>query len=154
MCTLDALIIEKMFLCVNYVFMRGIILKTNFKTYFYVVKVHVHVHIRWESFERIQFVIYFENDVTVFQALMPLLLRAAADSPEEPWNSCSKAAIVNISSILGSLGENKTGGMYGYRPSKVSTVVLTRNFVRARFFKRVTPVVPLRPLKISSNVKF
>ena len=58
---------------------------------------------------------------------MPLLLRAAADSPEES-DSCSKAAIVNISSILGSVGENKTGGMYGYRPSKVSDVVCTRLF--------------------------
>lgn len=55
-----------------------------------------------------------------FQSLMPLLLRAAS-LYNEP-DSCNKAAIVNISSILGSIAENKSGGMYGYRPSKVSEV--------------------------------
>lgn len=55
-----------------------------------------------------------------FQSLMPLLLRAASlyNGPD----SCNRAAIVNISSILGSIAENRSGGMYGYRPSKVSKV--------------------------------
>nr|XP_022344163.1 uncharacterized protein LOC111137142 [Crassostrea virginica] len=73
-----------------------------------------------------QFDVNAVGPLLLTQALMPLLLRAAADSPEEP-DSCSKAAIVNISSILGSVGENKTGGMYGYRPSKAALNMITKS---------------------------
>lgn len=61
----------------------------------------------------------------VTQSLMPLLLRAAS-LYNEP-DSCNKAAIVNISSILGSIAENKSGGMYGYRPSKAAMNMVTKS---------------------------
>ena len=66
---------------------------------------------------------------------MLLLLRATADSPEEP-NSCSKAAIVNISSILGSLGEKKTGGGGGVKvpPLKGQPLGFCQGFLKGPVF--------------------
>ncbi|XP_062592212.1 C-signal-like [Saccostrea cucullata] len=61
----------------------------------------------------------------VTQSLLPMLLKAS-ESRDTPV-SCSKAAIVNISSILGSITENRSGGMYGYRPSKAALNMITKS---------------------------
>jgi NAD(P)-dependent dehydrogenase (short-subunit alcohol dehydrogenase family) len=55
----------------------------------------------------------------VFQALAPLLKAAGAANASLPLG-VSKAAVINISSILGSIETNKDGGFYPYRCSKVA----------------------------------
>ena len=52
---------------------------------------------------------------------MPLLKKAAHQNTKATMG-VGKAAIINMSSILGSIGLNKEGAMYGYRVSKVNIV--------------------------------
>ena len=52
------------------------------------------------------------------QALLPLL-KKAADAVGGTGLSCSRAAIVNITSRMGSIDDNTSGGSYPYRTSKV-----------------------------------
>ena len=49
---------------------------------------------------------------------MPLLKKGAANQADKPM-SVSRAAIINISSVLGSITQNDSGGFYPYRCSKV-----------------------------------
>lgn len=49
---------------------------------------------------------------------MPLLKQAAMKNSDKPFG-CSKAAVINMSSILGSISLNTDGGLYPYRCSKV-----------------------------------
>jgi NAD(P)-dependent dehydrogenase (short-subunit alcohol dehydrogenase family) len=49
---------------------------------------------------------------------VPLLKRAAQNKSSELL-SASRAAVINVSSILGSIAENSQGGLYPYRASKV-----------------------------------
>ena len=53
------------------------------------------------------------------QSLLPLLRRAASYASNKPlgWE---RAAIINMSSVLGSVSENDGGGLYPYRCSKVA----------------------------------
>lgn len=53
-----------------------------------------------------------------FQAFLPLLKKAAQNKSSESF-SASRAAVINFSSILGSIAENSSGGLYPYRASKV-----------------------------------
>lgn len=53
------------------------------------------------------------------QAFLPLLKKAASNY-EKDGMSINRAAIVNMTSILGSIGDNTQGGYYPYRCSKVS----------------------------------
>jgi NAD(P)-dependent dehydrogenase (short-subunit alcohol dehydrogenase family) len=53
-----------------------------------------------------------------FQAFVPLLKKAAQNKSSESL-SVSRAAVINFSSILGSIAENSQGGLYPYRASKV-----------------------------------
>ncbi|XP_052809194.1 C-factor-like [Mya arenaria] len=62
----------------------------------------------------------------VARAFLPLLKQAASLSPAAPM-SCSRAAIINISSVLASISENSSGGGYAYRPSKAALNMLTTN---------------------------
>jgi len=52
------------------------------------------------------------------QAMLPLLEKACSHDAKAPMG-ISRAAVVNISSILGSVAGNDIGGMYAYRCSKV-----------------------------------
>lgn len=60
------------------------------------------------------------------KALLPLLTQAAAQNPQHPLG-VNKAAVINISSVLGSIGENKQGGFYPYRASKAALNAVTRS---------------------------
>lgn len=53
-----------------------------------------------------------------FQTFLPLLKKAAKKNADCPFG-VSKAAVINMSSILGSLELNTDGGLYPYRCSKV-----------------------------------
>ena len=50
------------------------------------------------------------------------LLKDAADQSEEDAMSVHKAAVINMSSVLGSIAENVEGGLYPYRASKVNLI--------------------------------
>lgn len=50
--------------------------------------------------------------------LLPLLRKATGHNKDKPLGVL-RAAVVNITSILGSITENNTGGYYPYRCSKV-----------------------------------
>lgn len=61
------------------------------------------------------------NFFVVCQAFLPLLKKAAVEQPGEKM-SWSKAAVINMSSLLGSIaytGAHTGGGRYAYRASKV-----------------------------------
>lgn len=60
------------------------------------------------------------------QDLLPLLKEAAASSAIEGL-SCSKAAIINISSRIGSIDDNTSGGYYSYRTSKAAQNMITKS---------------------------
>jgi len=49
---------------------------------------------------------------------MPLL-KKAANAGGSTGLSCARAAVVNVSTRLGSIDDNSSGGMYPYRTSKV-----------------------------------
>ena len=59
------------------------------------------------------------------QSLLPLLKRAAscASSKSLGWE---RAAIINMSSVLGSISDNDGGGLYPYRCSKVALNAATK----------------------------
>ena len=58
------------------------------------------------------------------QAFLPLLKKAASTSADVSGLSCSRAAIVNISTKVASIDDNKSGGGYPYRASKVHISIL------------------------------
>ncbi|KAG8231264.1 hypothetical protein J437_LFUL011118 [Ladona fulva] len=60
------------------------------------------------------------------KALMPLIKKAAASNSSVP-PSVSRGVIVNMSSILGSIASNTTGGLYPYRTSKSALNAATRS---------------------------
>jgi NAD(P)-dependent dehydrogenase (short-subunit alcohol dehydrogenase family) len=60
----------------------------------------------------------FNSVYHAFQAFVPLLKKAVQNKSSESL-SASRAAVVNFSSILGSIAENSQGGLYPYRASKV-----------------------------------
>ena len=60
------------------------------------------------------------------QALMPLIEKAAADNSSMPV-SCSRAAIINISTKVASISDNGMGGIYPYRASKVALNMMSKN---------------------------
>ena len=49
---------------------------------------------------------------------MPLLRQASKNEASKPM-SCSRAAILNMSSKVGSIDDNSSGRNYSYRMSKV-----------------------------------
>lgn len=64
-----------------------------------------------------------------FKALLPLLKQASEANSDKPMGA-ERAAVVNMSSILGSMAENDKGGFYPYRCSKVFSYILSRNFFK------------------------
>ncbi|KAK3084288.1 hypothetical protein FSP39_011115 [Pinctada imbricata] len=72
----------------------------------------------------------FQTNVTgpimVTKTFLPLLKKAASQH-EDKSLSTSRAAVINISSILGSIEENSSGGLHGYRPSKAALNMFTKS---------------------------
>jgi len=60
------------------------------------------------------------------QAFLPLL-KKAAEAEGDSEMSCSRAAIINISSRMGSIQENTSGGSYPYRASKAALNMITKS---------------------------
>ncbi|XP_054721278.1 C-factor-like [Uloborus diversus] len=58
--------------------------------------------------------------------LLPLLKTAASKSNEKKL-SCSRAAVVNITSKMGSLDDNTSGGCYPYRTSKTALNMVSKS---------------------------
>ncbi len=58
----------------------------------------------------------------MLQALIPLLKKAVATAGPTPDYPFGKAIIANMSSLMGSVADNKSGGRYGYRMTKVHVV--------------------------------
>ncbi|CAC5404110.1 unnamed protein product [Mytilus coruscus] len=73
-----------------------------------------------------QFDVNIFGPILVSQALLPYIKQAAKSSTDTSLN-CNRAAIVNMSSILGSMAENQSGGLYPYRTSKAALNMLTKN---------------------------
>ncbi|XP_052060125.1 C-factor-like isoform X1 [Mytilus californianus] len=73
-----------------------------------------------------QFDVNIFGPILVSQALLPYIKQAAKSSTYTSLN-CNRAAIVNMSSILGSIAENQSGGLYPYRTSKAALNMLTKN---------------------------
>ncbi|XP_033229531.1 C-factor [Belonocnema kinseyi] len=64
--------------------------------------------------------------IMLTQTLMPLLKKGAANQADKPM-SVSRAAIINISSVLGSITQNDAGGFYPYRCSKSALNAATKS---------------------------
>lgn len=60
------------------------------------------------------------------KAFVPLLKKASAANKEAPLG-VQRAAIVNMSSILGSIGSNKEGSLYHYRLTKTGLNAATKS---------------------------
>ncbi|XP_058064118.1 C-signal [Anopheles bellator] len=72
---------------------------------------------------------FFTNTVApimLTKELLPLLKRAADRQPEAPLGP-GRACVVNMSSILGSIAENREGGLYAYRSSKAALNAATKS---------------------------
>ncbi|CAL8072820.1 unnamed protein product [Orchesella dallaii] len=64
--------------------------------------------------------------ILMTKAMLPLLEKASASNPNaQP--GIGRAAVVNVSSILGSIGLNDLGGMYAYRCSKAAINAATKS---------------------------
>ncbi|CAL4061122.1 unnamed protein product [Meganyctiphanes norvegica] len=59
--------------------------------------------------------------------LLPLLRSAAEKVVESDHLSASRAAVINMSSILGSIENNDAGGLYPYRASKAALNAVTKS---------------------------
>lgn len=66
------------------------------------------------------------NSYPNHQALIPLLKTASKSNSAQPMG-VKRAAIINMSSILGSISENAQGGLYAYRMSKVALNMTTKS---------------------------
>ncbi|CAG9760053.1 unnamed protein product [Ceutorhynchus assimilis] len=60
------------------------------------------------------------------KALLPVLKTAAANNADGALGS-KKAAVINMTSILGSIAQNNDGGLYPYRCSKASINMATKS---------------------------
>ncbi|XP_013775522.1 uncharacterized protein LOC106460375 [Limulus polyphemus] len=60
------------------------------------------------------------------KAVLPLLKAAATQNDTKPFG-CSRALVVNISSVLGSILSNDSGGLYPYRASKAALNMISKS---------------------------
>ena len=65
--------------------------------------------------------------IMLTKAFIPLLEKAANENANVP-HGIKRAAVINMSSILGSIAMNDNGGMYPYRCSKVCSCK-TKNYI-------------------------
>jgi len=64
--------------------------------------------------------------VMLSQAFWPLLKQTAAASKINGL-SCNKAAIINMSTMMGSISDNTGGGQYAYRAGKAALNMVTKS---------------------------
>ncbi|XP_060529232.1 C-signal isoform X2 [Cylas formicarius] len=64
--------------------------------------------------------------ILLTKVMLPLLKKASASKSSSPLGS-ERAAIVNMSSVLGSITLNKDGGLYAYRCSKAALNMATKS---------------------------
>ncbi|XP_066142577.1 C-signal isoform X2 [Euwallacea fornicatus] len=64
--------------------------------------------------------------IMLTKALMPLLKQAATTNEKESLGS-KRAAVINMSSVLGSIALNSDGGLYPYRCSKAAINMATKS---------------------------
>ncbi|PSN52189.1 putative oxidoreductase [Blattella germanica] len=64
--------------------------------------------------------------IMLTKAFVPLLKKAAKKNPDLPMG-IAKSAVVNMSSVLGSVSLNTAGGYYGYRESKAALDIASRS---------------------------
>jgi len=64
--------------------------------------------------------------IMLAKACLPLLKKAAKANESQPMG-VARAAIINMSSILGSIQANTDGGMYAYRTSKSALNAATKS---------------------------
>nr|XP_020633721.1 uncharacterized protein LOC110070385 [Pogona vitticeps] len=89
----------------------------------------------------------------VSQAFVPLLKKAAEKSPQKGM-SCSKAAIVNVTSIAGSITSMfmwQSGQVISYRCSKAALNMLTK-FQSLEYAKDEILCVPLHPGWLQTDI--
>lgn len=72
------------------------------------------------------FAINTVGPIMLSKALLPLLKRAADKNNDKPLSS-ERAAIVNMTSVLGSIALNTNGGLYPYRCSKAAINMATKS---------------------------
>ncbi|OXU22204.1 hypothetical protein TSAR_009952 [Trichomalopsis sarcophagae] len=65
--------------------------------------------------------------ILLAKAFLPLLKKASIANSNNEGMSISRAAIINMSSILGSIEGNDTGGFYPYRCSKAAVNAATKS---------------------------
>ncbi|XP_031843559.1 SDR family oxidoreductase sniffer [Nomia melanderi] len=73
---------------------------------------------------------YFVNTVTpilLTKALLPLLKTAANNYEDKTKMNVNRSAIINMSSVLGSIADNTSGGFYPYRCSKAALNAATKS---------------------------
>ncbi|XP_058803352.1 C-signal [Phymastichus coffea] len=73
------------------------------------------------------FIINTVAPILLAKAFLPLLKQAAANHPNKQGMSIEKAAIINMSSTLGSITSNDAGGFYPYRCSKAALNAATKS---------------------------
>lgn len=65
--------------------------------------------------------------IMLTKAFLPLLKTAAKNAKDKTELSIRKAAVINMTSILGSIAENNDGGFYPYRCSKAALNAATKS---------------------------
>ncbi|XP_015606759.1 uncharacterized protein LOC107273264 isoform X2 [Cephus cinctus] len=65
--------------------------------------------------------------ILLAKELLPLLKKAASNATDKKSMSVERAAIINMTSILGSITENDQGGFYPYRCSKAALNAATKS---------------------------
>lgn len=73
------------------------------------------------------FLCHFINKKSInFQAFLPLLKKASATNAQQPLG-VQRSAVINMSSILGSIEHNVEGGLYAYRTAKCGLNAATKS---------------------------
>ncbi|KZC04535.1 PREDICTED: C-factor [Dufourea novaeangliae] len=73
------------------------------------------------------FLINTVTPILLTKALLPLLKTAANNCTEKTKMNINRSAVINMSSILGSITDNTTGGFYPYRCSKAALNAATKS---------------------------
>ncbi|KAI4490203.1 hypothetical protein M0802_010837 [Mischocyttarus mexicanus] len=73
------------------------------------------------------FIVNTVAPIMLTKALLPLLKIASKNNEIEKDMSINRAAVINMTSILGSIAENNQGGFYSYRCSKAALNAATKS---------------------------
>ncbi|XP_012235737.1 C-signal [Linepithema humile] len=73
------------------------------------------------------FIVNTVAPIMLTKALLPLLKTAAKKAEDTAELSVRKAAVINMTSVLGSIAENNDGGFYPYRCSKAALNAATKS---------------------------